>query len=165
MNPPLKNVSRTFLVFSRIWAFLCKFKYQSKFTVPEKECSQSSRLFSEVMSTTGRVVSVEPVRGRGGVGGRLQYETDGDPMLVGNFSFNPYRRMSPEAGNWHLNQDRVAVAWSGICWVCAVKREEVHMATTLDMATYLDCLNLKRNAERECRTSVLQMTGCPSQYF
>ena len=41
----------------------------------------------------------------------------------------------------------------------------VHMATILDMATYLDCLNLKRNAERECPTSVLQMTGCLSQYF
>ena len=23
----------------------------------------------------------------------------------------------------------------------------------------------KRNTERECPTSVLQMTGCPSQYF
>jgi len=39
------------------------------------------------------------------------------------------------------------------------------MATTPDMATYLDCLNLKRNAERECPTSVLQMTVCLSQYF
>ena len=39
------------------------------------------------------------------------------------------------------------------------------MATTLEMATYLDCLNLKRNSERGCPTSVLQMTGCPSQYF
>jgi len=29
------------------------------------------------------------------------------------------------------------------------------MATTLEMATYLDCLNLKRNAEGECPTSVL----------
>jgi len=39
------------------------------------------------------------------------------------------------------------------------------MATTLEMATYLDCLNLKRNAERECPISVLQKTGCPSKYF
>ena len=38
-------------------------------------------------------------------------------------------------------------------------------STTLDMATCLDCLNLKRKAERECPTSVLQMTGCLSQYF
>ena len=47
----------------------------------------------------------------------------------------------------------------------SVSRQEVHMATTLDMATYLDCLNVKRKAERECPTSVLQMTGCLSQYF
>ena len=33
------------------------------------------------------------------------------------------------------------------------------MATTLHMATCLDCLNLKRKAERECPTSVLQMTA------
>jgi len=26
------------------------------------------------------------------------------------------------------------------------------MATTLEMATYLDCLNLKENAEGECPT-------------
>ena len=37
--------------------------------------------------------------------------------------------------------------------------------TTLEMATYLDCLNLKQNSERGRPTSVLQMTGCPSQHF
>ena len=42
---------------------------------------------------------------------------------------------------------------------------EVYIATTPEMASYLDCLNPKRNAERECPTSVLQMTGCPSKYF
>ena len=36
------------------------------------------------------------------------------------------------------------------------------MSTTLEMATYLNCLNLKRNAEGECLTSVLQMI---SNYF
>ena len=36
------------------------------------------------------------------------------------------------------------------------RHKAVQMATTLEMATYLvDCLSLKRNAERECPSSVL----------
>ena len=35
------------------------------------------------------------------------------------------------------------------------------MATTPETATYLDCLNLKRNSERGCPTSVLQMLDVP----
>ena len=45
------------------------------------------------------------------------------------------------------------------------RQHEVRMAATLEMATYLDCLKPKLNAERECLTSVIQMTGCPYQYF